>query len=292
MIWSILNSLSHKIELKKYCRVYNLFKNLQTALSSKKWKISFQKTKIFFSTFHVDVFFISKWMKFEFQNHFFMNIVETSKTEFNLFRAKKIFRFICRKFKKSKWKKHFKKHESTMLKFNDWCISQNNELHMNAQNYTLNSMFKNAMKKKFQLKHFQMNFFTMFVDNDSHLSIHNISQSEQITFWTIILNHFENNFSDHHVIHYILQIMKNNDIIFEHENSFLILIDIMKIFANNDIEMIQKKNSTSQNINQIKFEHDICADIINKRQKTIENYNDKCSNKFQTTTQFQTQVWE
>ena len=56
-----LKSLSMKLKLKKYSKIYALLKNLQSVLSSNKWKEIFVKFKIkFFFIIKIDTFFISK----------------------------------------------------------------------------------------------------------------------------------------------------------------------------------------------------------------------------------------
>ena len=145
-------------------------------------------------------------------------------------------------------KKTFKKHESSFLNFSKWFLSTKNDFHLNVRDYSLNFMFRDLMRRKFQLKNLQMNFLIMWINNDLHLFIFNVFQAKKTKFWIAVLKYFDNSSADVHIIRYILQIVDNSkNIIFEHENSFLALTEFMKIFENKNVKMIKKTSIFKNN---------------------------------------------
>ena len=105
----------------------------------------------------------------------------------------------------------------------------------------------------------------MWVNNDSHLFIFNVFQSEKAKFWIVILKYFDNSFVDVYIIRYTLQIVDNSEnIIFEYENSFFALTEFMKIFENKNVEMIKKISIFKNNkfSKTLQFHTFINADII------------------------------
>ena len=179
-------------------------------------------------------------MSSKYRNFLSMQSAEFVSEDNDFFRFKKIFQSVCVKSRQTKWKKTFKKHESFFLNFRKWFLSMKNDFHLNVRDYTLSFMFRDSMRRKLQLKNLQINFLIMWMNNDSHLLILNVLQSEKARLWYAVLTYFNNSSAAVHIIRYTLQIVDNSEnTIFKHENSFFALTEFMKISENKNVEMIK-----------------------------------------------------
>ena len=89
VIFFTFEFLSIKLNLKKYFKIHAFLKNLQTALSSNRWKKIFVKfKKKIFSIIKIDAFFISKWMSLKYRNFLSAQSAKNISKNNNFFRFK------------------------------------------------------------------------------------------------------------------------------------------------------------------------------------------------------------